>query len=170
MSGGIERAVEFAWKVHDAIDSWTAKVDSKASIVLAIESGAVGLLVALTQGDGKLKDVSGNLRLVLNAGWVFLGLSVAIVAGVVFPQLGRPGLKKRASTAGGLIYFGHLRSRSPGELAETLADLTDRQVIAELAQQHIVMSKIAWRKHAWLQASMVIFSVGMLFFLAAGLL
>ena len=45
---------EFAWKVHDALDSWTAKVDIKASIVLAIEAALAGFVITLSEKGGRL--------------------------------------------------------------------------------------------------------------------
>ena len=36
---------EFAWRTHSAITDWTAKVDVKASIVLALETAIMGAVM-----------------------------------------------------------------------------------------------------------------------------
>ena len=36
-----QRGIEFGWRVHSAQESWTAKVDGKASLLLALQGGAL---------------------------------------------------------------------------------------------------------------------------------
>src|SRR5262249_16190868 len=47
--GGSSQSVEFAWRVHSALEFWTAKVDMKASILLAFQGG--GFIFAATSRE-----------------------------------------------------------------------------------------------------------------------
>jgi hypothetical protein len=144
---------EFAWRVHDALDSWTAKVDTKASIALAIESAAFGFVVTLSAKEEVLASLHG-WRHVLYAGGLGLMLFAVVLAlSVVMPQLNR----RRAAREwqDNMVYFGHLRHWDAAQLAERLGDANAPEYEAQLARQLVAMSKIAWRKHAWLQWSLV---------------
>ena len=57
-----------------------------------------------------------------------------------------------------MIYFGHLRRWNPENLATALAKGTPN--VSQLARQLVTMSKLAWRKHAWLQWSLLGLVVG----------
>ncbi len=133
------------------LDTWTGKVDNKASIVLAIESAAFAFVVTQTS-KGKLFANPGAV-----GAWVFrlalalLLVSIALALLVVLPQLNR-----RRSTkdwAQNSIYFGHLRHWEPDQLAKALPDQAAQQA-DQLARQMVAMSKIAWRKHSCLQGSL----------------
>ena len=54
-----EPSLDFAWRVHAALDNWIGKVDAKASIVLALESAVFGFVVVLSQSDGQFASLSG---------------------------------------------------------------------------------------------------------------
>jgi hypothetical protein len=141
---------EFAWKVHDALDSWTGKVDTKASIALAIEAA----------NQGRLSGLHGYHADLVHVGLVFLGASVLASLAVVMPQLSRRKARRNWST--NTIYFGHLRRWDPNKLAQALSSGT--LTTDQLARQLVEMSKIAWRKHAWLQWSLgfLLFGVALL--------
>lgn len=159
----LHNAVENAWKVHSAIDSWTAKVDVKASIVLSLLSAAFATAILLAQKDQPLAGLDGWNLWVTRAGFLLLGLGVALSGAVVFPQL-----RRRASDQewrSNSIYFGHLRRWDAADLAGVLSEQTDRDRLELLARQHIRMSDIAWRKHARLQYSMLAAAIGVLLFL-----
>ena len=147
---------EFAWKVHDALGSWTAKVDTKASIVLAIEAALGGFIITLSDKGGHLSALHGDRVDLYRAGLVFLILSVLLSLMVICPQLGRR--KAKRNWAGNMIYFGHLRRWNADELATALAMGTP--TVSQLALQLVTMSKINWRKHAWLQWSLLCLVVG----------
>lgn len=147
---------EFAWKVHDALDSWTAKVDTKASIMLALEMALVGFVVTLSGNGSRLSALHGYKLDLSRAGLAFLTASVLLSLAVVMPQLGRRKAKRNWSS--NMIYFGHLRRWDPDKLAETLAE--GAPSLSQLALQLVTMSKINWRKHAWLQWSLLSLVVG----------
>ncbi|MFM9703314.1 Pycsar system effector family protein [Streptomyces galilaeus] len=58
----------------------------------------------------------------------------------------------------GFIYFGDLRGLAPDDLAQTVRT-TDP--LPALSRQLVVMSKIAWRKHRYTQASLVLAASGL---------
>ena len=147
---------EFAWKVHDALESWTAKVDTKASIVLAIEAALAGFVITLSGKRGRLAGLHGYRVNLDRFGWGFLIASVLLSLAVVWPQLGRSRAKQDWSS--NVIYFGHLRRWDSDKLAAELAHGT--RTVPQLALQLVTMSKINWRKHAWLQWSLLSLVVG----------
>lgn len=151
-SGGLD----FAWRVHDALDSWTAKVDVKASIALALESAVFGFVVALSEHGERLSGLSGSRLDWYHVGVGLLLFSVGASLAVVFPQLRR--WRSRRDWRENTIYFGHLRHWDPSELAGRLGEPFPEA--EELARQLVAMAKIAWRKHAWLQWSLVSLATG----------
>lgn len=156
--------VEFAWRVHSALDTWTGKVDTKASIALAIEVAVLGFVITLSEEDRPLAGLSGGDLNLYNIGLVFLVLSVLLSMFVVAPQLSR--WKTRQNWRSNMIYFGHLRFWKPRELAKALS--TEQPYEEQLAQQLVQMSKIAWRKHSLLQGSLICLVVGAVLLLLAG--
>ena len=150
---------DYAWRVHAALDAWTGKVDTKASIALAIESAIVGF--ALSQSDeGKaLAGLEEASRTWFHIGLGLLVVSIACALWVVFPRLRRGKANDEKEWRQNTIYFGHLRHWDPKELASTLGEGKLPQE-EQLAQQLVTMSQIAWSKHAWLQGSLVALALG----------
>jgi hypothetical protein len=147
------RGVEFAWRVHTAITDWTAKVDVKASIVLALETAGFAALVAVSRDHEALSHLVGASLWLYRAGIVALVAAVSLAGAVVMPQLRSHGSKNRHD---GLIYFGHLRQQNPAELKRRLDGLDPSGELDELAYQLIQTSNIAWKKHRRLQASLLL--------------
>lgn len=80
------------------------------------------------------------------------------------PQLGRRKARRNWST--NMIYFGHLRRWNPDALATELS--SEPPTTTQLARQLVEMSKIAWRKHAWLQWSLASLFVASVLLVIAG--
>lgn len=158
--------LDFAWRVHESLSTWTGRVDAKASIVLTLELAALGFVVALTDGKRLFAALTGWRECVFVVGLVLLAFGILAATAVVFPQLARR--KARADWKQGLVYFGHLRRWTPADLDAKLEHLTTEQVRTALSAQLITMSKIAWRKHALLQASVLLGIVGAVAFALAG--
>jgi hypothetical protein len=156
---------EFAWRVHTAIDSWTGKVDTKASIALAIETAVLGFIISLSGDDGPLSSLHGTDLWLYRIGIVLIGFGILTALGVVAPQLGR--FRAQREWQENMIYFGHLRHWDSNELAKELMKDAPRQ--QQLARQLVQMSRIAWRKHVWLQWSLALFVVGTGFVASVGL-
>ncbi|MGH3731910.1 MAG: Pycsar system effector family protein [Acidimicrobiales bacterium] len=160
-----DAATDSSWKVRDALDSWTAKVDAKASIVLALEVAVFGFAIELSTRGQPLAGFRGAGEYVLRGGYVLFAASVIMALMVVMPQLGRRDSKRNWSE--GTIYFGHLRHWQMRDLAEALSSgaPTSEQIAAQL----IVLSKVIWRKHSWLQWSLLLFIAGVVMLALAGL-
>lgn len=154
---------EFAWRAHGAIQLWTAGVDTKASIVLVVETAvsAAGATALISSG-GELHDATGLHLGASIAAVTFLVLAAACALWVVFPRLNYRDLGKP-----GLIYFGHLSQRSPEQIVEALERLDGTEELLQLAYQLAVTSEIAWRKHVWLQRSIGLLSLGGILLLAS---
>lgn len=151
-------STEFAWKIHDGLSDWTARVDIKASIALAIEAAIVGFVVTLASGTGPLAHSTGWAAWTLDTGAAALALSVMLSIIVVFPQLW--GRKAKREYKDNFIYFGHLRHWESTELEHRLSD--DMVGLDQLARQLVNMSNIVWRKHVWLQWSLLLLLSGLL--------
>lgn len=150
------RAEEYGWRVHGALDSWTGKVDTKASIALAIEAAVFGFVISLSEEHKRLADLHGAEQCFYRVGSSFILMSTLCALLVVAPQLNRRASSRDWRT--NTIYFGHLRHWDPADLARTLRDRrTDEE---QLARQLVAMSKIAWRKHALLQWSLGLLVAG----------
>lgn len=155
---GTQPGSDFAWRVHDALSDWTARVDAKASIALAIEAAVASGIVLLATGDGELAHADGwTARLVLAAS-LLLTLSVIASVVVIFPVLRSRETREECKT--NIIYFGHLRHWVADDLRTRLE--SDPVGMSALAHQLVTMAKIAWFKHRMLQGSLVLFVAGVL--------
>jgi hypothetical protein len=150
---------DFAWRVHEAQQAWTASVDIKASIVLIVEvalAAAAGR--SLLVPGGVLHAARGLHLAVAIAAVVLLALAVGSALWVVFPRLQRRDARRRAEP--GLIYFGHLEQRSVEDIEAALGNLDEAKERHEIARQLRVTAAVAWKKHAWLQKSLVFLAAG----------
>lgn len=156
---GVPVGNQFGWRAHEAIQGWTASVDIKASIVLVVETAVAGAATrALIARDGELHSAVGLHLAVSVAAVALLALSVGCALWVVFPRLARR--RNSTSTPNGLLYFGHLRAHSSEQIAAALDALTIDEERRQLAEQLHVTGKVAWRKHVWLQRSLVLLAIG----------
>jgi hypothetical protein len=150
-----QRGIDFAWRVHGAQESWTAKVDGKAAILFTIELVLLAALIA-AHGHGKLIGrMHHDPRLIAEIGTVLAFASTFLVGGAVIPRLGRTRQHK-TQRFDHLIYFGHLRHWEPQDLQSRLEKLTAADELEQLSRQLVEMSKLNWAKHRWLQAAMVL--------------
>lgn len=150
---------QFGWRAHEAVQGWTASVDVKASVVVVIETAVAGAATRalITQGGELHSAVGLHLATAITA-VTLLVLAVACALWVVFPRLERRRTADHAS--GGLVYFGHLRARSADDIAAALGAMTAQEERQQLASQLHITGQVAWRKHAWLQRSLVLFALG----------
>src|SRR5258705_128133 len=109
-SPGVD-GVAFGWRVHEAIQGWTATVDIKASIVIAIETAVAGTAAReLITKHGALHGAIGLHLATAIAALAALAAAIGSGLWVVFPRLERMSTGRAAPD--GLIYFGHLRNRA----------------------------------------------------------
>jgi Family of unknown function (DUF5706) len=148
-----------SYPLHEAIQGWTATVDIKASIVIAIETAVAGAAASeIIAKHGQLHDAIGLHLATAIAALAALAAAIGSGLWVVFPRLERTSIEREAPD--GLIYFGHLRSRDTEDIAQALERLTVEEERLQVARQLRVTGNVAWRKHAWLQASIVLFAIG----------
>ncbi|NKR46521.1 hypothetical protein GS506_17705 [Rhodococcus hoagii] len=139
--------------MHQAQESWTAKIDVKASIVLALD-GAV--LVAIISGhgpDGALSSLAGWRDLALGTATLLILIALLLAVLVVRPALGS-SRTHRTQHRDHVIYFGHLRHWDSQHLATRLRTLTPTEQAGQIALQLVAMSKRNWWKHRLLQWSL----------------
>ena len=145
-----EGGINFGWRVHVAQEAWTAKVDVKASIVLALAGATMAAVTAGQSDFGPFADLLG-WRVYAFRGAVIAGsLSVLLSFATIFPRLG-PTHRKRNMDVADLVYFGHLRHLDPKEVATRLTGLTVNDELRALSRQLVAMSRHNWRKHRLLQ-------------------
>jgi hypothetical protein len=157
---------QFGWEAHIAVQEWTASVDVKSSIVVVVEAAVAGAACkALISKTGELHDATGLHLATAIAATSCLILAVALAIWVVFPRLKHRRTSRLASD--GLIFFGHLRERTPEDIEHTLSTMTVVDERRQLAQQLHVTSEVAWRKHTYLQASLCAFAMGAVLFVLA---
>lgn len=150
---------QFGWEAHVAVQEWTASVDVKSSIVVVVEAAVAGAAgKAVVSKTGELHGATGLHLATAIAATSSLVLAVALAIWVVFPRL----THRRTAQAvpDGLIFFGHLRARTPEDIERALASMTAADERRQLARQLHVISEVAWRKHAYLQASLCSFAIG----------
>lgn len=150
---------QLGWRVHEAVQGWTASVDVKSSIVVVIETAVAGAgAKALITAKGELHSATGLYLACAICAVAFLVVAVGAALWVVFPRLERRRTAEQAPT--GVIYFGHLRQRSPEDIHAALTAMTPDEELRQLALQLHVTGHVAWRKHTWLQCSLVSFAIG----------
>jgi hypothetical protein len=155
------RATEFAWDVHRAQASWANNADVKASILLALEGGALYAAISAL-GDGGLLARPGGLRYPVASAIGISALLLAIVAAAIaiFPRLGQRDKDRDRHRQ--VIYFGDLRRWNATELSSHIAGLTKGEELDMLSRQLTEMSRHNWLKHRWVQVSLILSLAGIL--------
>jgi hypothetical protein len=159
--------LESAWRAHAAQESWAGKVDSKASIFLAVDGVVLSaILTARSQSGNVFATLAGWRDDTLTAALILCGTAGVLATMVVFPVLGG----RRPSNGGrdrGVIYFGDLRRRQAGELARQLAGLTLEDQFGQVSRQLVVMARTTWIKHRLLQVALASALTGFLAIMSA---
>lgn len=157
--------LDTAWKIHAAQVDWTGKVDSKASFAFTISSAALATTVALSADGRTFSRLSERWEHLAYWSGVALVLAGALFAlMVVVPRLRHGNVESEAPT--NYIYFGHLRLWTADRLVE---ELIGGDALPVVARQSVIMATIAWRKHRWVQRSMVCTGSGIGLLIVAGL-
>lgn len=158
-------AMATAWHIHGALVDWTGKGDVKASIALSTELAVATAITALTTRGHWTSETGGVLVPVLvRGGTVLLLLGVLLALVAVVPRSG--GAARNSHRNGNFIYFGALRHWDARELSIALRSADCLPVLSE---QLVIMSRIAWRKHALVKYSLAIATTGLILVCAAAL-
>jgi len=142
---GHDLGTEFAWRVHTAQTAWARNADAKASILLALEGGAL-----YTSAGGKPYPAVSAIGLA--------ALLLAIIAGIIaiFPRLGREDRDRSPQ----VIYFGDLRRWDTAELTRHITRLSVDDELEMLSRQLTAMARRNWTKHLWVRLSLVLALTG----------
>ncbi len=142
-----------AWQLHSVLTEQTRGVDAKASFALALETAALGVIVALSVAGRAFRGDSGLfLQICLILGVLLLGGAALAATLSVFPRHAGDGAQPpREDDA--FIFYGHLRHWSADRLADRLGD-TDP--LLPLTRELVIMSRIVWIKQRYVQASLVL--------------
>lgn len=160
-----ERAIETAWHIHDYLNDLTSKIDAKASFALALESGALGGVAALSGSGHRLGHLTGwPAQILFWCGVAALGLGALAAVLVVVPR-GGDGRDRAAPR--GWIYYGDLRHWTPEELA---ARLGNSDALPALSRQLVALSRIAWIKDRGVRHSLSLACLGGALIALAGVL
>jgi hypothetical protein len=152
--------LDFAWHCHAAQENWTARIDTKASILLTVNLvGFAALLSTRSPSSGAFHVVHGWHRLGVDAGIVLVGLAALASVVVVVPLLG----SRRPPVNQDVIYFGHVRHRSPGTVARQIASLTAEERIDQVSRQLVVMARANWVKYRTFQLALLASIAGYVF-------
>lgn len=154
-----DSSVDLAWRTHNAQEAWTQKVDVKASVLLALEGGAIFAALTANSGTGLLARATGPIRLLELIGVVALVFAVGVAVWALLPQLGS-SREHKATHQHHTIYFGHLRHWDADQLAERLRVAGHDDPFPMLARQLVEMSTRNWFKHRTIQLSLVLGSAG----------
>jgi len=139
------RSLDYAEKTHAVIRDELAKIDTKASIILTLETALLGLGIAAPQ------HLAGEWTGV--AGLLLLAAAILCAGYVIFPQLQRA----RTGSAPRLgVYFGGLRLFEPSGLVAEYHAASEEQQLAAYAEQVVLLSRLIWRKHTWIQVSLIL--------------
>jgi hypothetical protein len=152
------RGLDLGWRAYGAVSESIGRVDTKASIVLTLGSAVLGYVVVLSDSHRALTHLHGWRAVVEKVGLGTVALSVLLAAMVVLPHLTRARLNRRPVK--GLVYFGELRQWAPENLCRRLDTLSVTEELAELADQLVINSRIAWFKHSLLQGALATMPIG----------
>ncbi|ARC58391.1 hypothetical protein AS850_14995 [Frondihabitans sp. 762G35] len=141
--GKQERAIDNAWKIHDAQLDWTAKADAKAAFAFGLDSAVIAAVVALFSADKVFHHFSHWWLIVL-----FILGSVLILAGSISSAIGvAPRLRAKDAKHESLsnhIYFGHA---CHWEATNLEASLRNEDLLPQLSRNIIQAAVVSWKKH-----------------------
>ncbi len=149
----VERHIDFAWKAHEAQGEWTARVDVKASILLASQVGLL-LVAAAVASSRNLSDTP--LAGVLG----FIAAALLIAGGAAAAAAVYPMLENSKSGGTDLLYFGRVRRMTGDEVIRGIREMSPAEELQSLAGQLTRISKANWRKHRLLQVSIWLMGAG----------
>ncbi|GLW64382.1 hypothetical protein Arub01_26260 [Actinomadura rubrobrunea] len=148
----------YAWRVNQALHDWTAKVDAKASVILAIETAILSMIVAFVRTGKRIQQLTPLETWTFRVGVALVACAIVLAGAAVFPQLNRREAKRNWRRS--YVYFGHPRRWRPAELVDALESGNEQRHKIVLGTQLIALSKIIWREHSFLQCSMSLVAIG----------
>lgn len=140
----------------DRLLDWIRAADTKTSTIMAIDTGMLGIVIALLPAS-KSGDVT-TLSWV-GVGCFTLALSLTLCAVATFPRIKGP--------QNSLVYFEGIAARTPAEYARAVESRSSRDYLADLTAQCHRNAEIAATKYRNVQRSILCLLVGIGPWLAA---
>ncbi|MEX2980984.1 Pycsar system effector family protein [Streptomyces sp. C36] len=140
--------LDAAWRIQTALADWTGKADAKASIALSLQSAVLALFGVLTGAGHGFRGGPVPAQVLGWAGVLTLLVGACLAAAAVSPNLRSE--RRGQEPDEDYLFFGHLRHFEPEQLESALRE---RDHLAALSRQLVVMSEIAWVKHRRVQWS-----------------
>lgn len=149
---------DYSTNVQRALHEWTAKVDTKASVVLTLETAVFGAVLAFSSATQPLAHLDGLVLWAYRAGISLLIGAILFAGAAVFPQLNRRDARRNWTS--NYLYFGHVRRWRPEDLVTAVQNDRAERGHFVTSTQIVALSKIVWRKHVFLQWSMTLALLG----------
>ena len=131
-----------AWTIYHSHGEWIARVDAKASIMLALQGVTLGAVIALTDNHRPFAELEWWWEWAMFfTGFALLLAAIVLAVVALVPRVTSEKPSKREMRD--YIYFGHTRLWKPDALEDELR----KPVLSVLARQLIVLGRISWRKH-----------------------
>jgi len=148
--------LEFAWNAYWAQENWSRNVDTKASIVLALETAAVGVVLAAINGNKSAIGLARWQWALAFAGLGLLLLAVLMAGLTIVPHIRRDPVRRHDLSERRIFWFGHLRQFDLEEIQNHLGALTNDVCLEILAREGRTVSRLIWMKCVRLRVSMLL--------------
>jgi hypothetical protein len=165
----LQAALHFAWRIHDRNSEFSGRLDAKASVILSLETALAVVAVAGTKKGNPLSDLRGAALAAFLICIALIAVAIVLAGLVLLPRVFWPWTSRRQSH-GDFSFYAGLRRWDPAELRSRLVELGTRGQLDVLAEQLVIMSQVAWRKHLRLQWSVIIAMLALAALLAASAL
>jgi len=154
----MDSKIDIAYRELERLASWIGNADTKASIMIALNSA----LLALLFGNAKDFVYGCSLKLYVLGFGAFLMISLYFSLRVLLPDI-KPRSKHK------LFFFGTISTLSSEEYKRSFLDLNDPDMLTEILDQVHVNSVIATNKFGNMKSSLIALGIGVVF-AAVGLL
>lgn len=152
--------LRFLRHTYDQVDAQIRYSNLKASYILTTVGAVfVGCGAALL---GPKMDNPLDIALLIS-GLVLCGASGAASCVAIFPIIRHHS----GSSSRSLMFFGSISLMSVHEYVEAMTDLSEGQMVEELARQIHALSSLAQEKHHWIRISTIILAPSLLLLFAA---
>lgn len=131
-------------KTLDRLLEWIRAVEAKIPIIMAIDTGMLGVLATVSPPP---KDLTYGSFL-----WVALGAS-PVVASLVLCALAT--LPQTKGPQGSLLYFGSIASKSLSDYTDAVHRRTETEYLSDLILQSYRNAEIATSKYAHLRRALL---------------
>jgi Family of unknown function (DUF5706) len=152
--------VEFAWNAYWAQENWSRNVDTKASIVLALETAVLGGGLGTLTGSMPFMKADEWRRALAFSGLGLLLLAVLAAGLTIVPHIRRDPVRRHDPSEMRILWFGHLRQFDAADIRTHLCALSPDRCVEILARDLRKMSSLNWMKCIRLRVSMTFAFLG----------